>query len=156
LATCLMQGQRTFDCFGRLHARLDVQIAHESGVVGLERVVGSMVQLHAIRQAFTPAVRTHGIEYSRKLAAGFGKGVGLGGRRLKLDTNCTLHMSMVQPEEFTLDISPVPRQRAPSRDQSPARDSRARRHMPALAGYAEAPSWRGRAQGHAAYLCGTG
>src|SRR6266508_507071 len=95
LPTRFLERKRAFHRFGRLDARLHVQIAHEGRILSLERVVQRAMQFDTIFLVLLPAVGTHGVEHRRKLAAGFGKCVGLGWRRFKMYAYCALHMKSI-------------------------------------------------------------
>ena len=56
-----------------------MQIAHQRGVVGFERVVRRVMQLHAVCDLLFPPDRAHGIKHRGELAAGFRKIGGLRG-----------------------------------------------------------------------------
>src|SRR5262245_61233936 len=71
MAAGFQQHQRALDRFGCLNSRLHMQIADQIGIVGLERVIQRAVQLDSVLLALLPAIRTHGVEHCRKLAAGF-------------------------------------------------------------------------------------
>src|SRR6266508_1746068 len=95
------QRQRALERLGRLHPRLYGQVAHQGGIIGLERVIQRTVQFDAVLLAVLPAYRSHSIEHRRKLATGFRQGIGLNGRRLKKDTDRALHMGNIPYAEHT-------------------------------------------------------
>src|SRR5262249_12775856 len=91
LAASAPKRERALDGFGRLDARLDVQIAHQGGVVGFERIVQRAVQLDTVLLALMPSVSAHSVEHCRKLATRFSKCGSLGLSRLKLYAYRALH-----------------------------------------------------------------
>ncbi len=107
------QVQCALDRLGRLDARLDVQVAHQRGVFGLERVVQRMMQLDSVLLAVLPTIGADRVKHRRKLAAGFREGGCLGGRWVELDADRALHMRIL-PYTAQMFNYGVARRRVPS------------------------------------------
>lgn len=56
-----LKGDRALDSLGCLHACLYQQVAHKR-VFGLQRVIRSVVQLHAVGYALCPAIGANAVE----------------------------------------------------------------------------------------------
>lgn len=90
-ATLFRQYQRTAHSFRSLDPCLDVQVAHQGRVIGLQRPVERMMQGHAVALVMLPAVRADGVEDGRELRCRFTERSRLVRRRVQAEANGALH-----------------------------------------------------------------
>lgn len=90
-ATLLLSGKRALDGFGSLDTRLDNKVRDKTRCTGFHRVVGSVMQAHAVPFIVTPPVFAHSIERLGELGKGLFERTRLFRRGLELEPHGSIH-----------------------------------------------------------------